>query len=115
LFYVADNGRCLAVPGPFRYHRRVQRPRGQAVITAGLVAAIAAVAGSLLLGSHGVRHLRELRAEHRRLAAATVRLLSENARLHDEIEHDDAYLERLARRELGLVRPNETVYRFRRR
>lgn len=88
------------------------------MITAGLVAAIAAVAGSLLLGSHGVRHLRELRAEHRRLAAATVRLLSENARLHDEIarlEHDDAYLEGLARRELGLVRPNETVYRFRRR
>jgi len=85
------------------------------VLTAGLVLAIFGVAGSALLGPHGVRHLRELRAERGRLAAATVRLLEQNARLRDEIarlERDDTYLEGLARRELGLVRPNETVYRF---
>jgi cell division protein FtsB len=95
----------------------VQRTGGQ-LLTAALVLAIAAVAGSVLLGPQGVRHLRALRAERRRLAAATVALLGENARLHAEIgrlEHDDAYLEGLARRELGLVRPGETVYRFRRR
>jgi len=100
----------FATPGP------VQRAGGQ-LLTAALVLAIAAVAGSVLFGPQGVRHLRALRAEHRRLAAATVELLGENARLHAEIgrlEHDDTYLEGLARRELGLVRPGETVYRFRR-
>ena len=43
--------------------------------------------------------------------------MERNARLRDEVRRlraDDLYLEGLARRQLGLVRPNEFVYRFRR-
>jgi len=43
--------------------------------------------------------------------------MERNARLRDEIRRlhsDDLYLEGLARRQLGLVRPNEFVYRFHR-
>jgi len=63
------------------------------VLSAALVLAIAGVAASVLLGEHGVAHLLRLRAERRAIGL---------------------YLEGLARRQLGLVRPNEFVYRFRR-
>ena len=42
--------------------------------------------------------------------------MQRNTRLRADITRlrtDDRYLEALARRQLGLVRPDETVYRFR--
>jgi cell division protein FtsB len=78
---------------------------------------IAAVTGSALFGGHGVAHLLRLRAERQELGQAAFTLLQTNNRLRGEIARlrsDDLYLEELARRQLGLVRPNETVYRFRR-
>ena len=89
---------------------------GQA-LTAALVLAIAGVALSVLAGEHGIAHLLRLRAERRMLGQTAFALLGQNARLRGEIERlrrDDLYLEGLARRQLGLVRPNEFVYRFRR-
>lgn len=43
------------------------------------------------------------------------RLRAENARLHREVaalQQDEARLEEIARRKLGLVRPGEVIYRF---
>jgi len=87
------------------------------VLTVVLALMIAAVTGSALFGEHGVAHLLRLRAERQELGQAAFALLQTNNRLRGEIErlrNDDLYLEELARRQLGLVRPNETVYRFRR-
>jgi len=87
------------------------------VLSAALGLAIAGVAGSVLLGEHGVAHLLRLRAERRALGQTAFVLMERNARLRDEIRRlhtDDLYLEGLARRQLGLVRPNEFVYRFHR-
>lgn len=87
------------------------------VLSAALGLGIASVAVSALLGDHGVGHLLRLRDERRALAQATFALLDGNARLHAEIRRlrtDELHLEGLARRQLGLVRPDETVYRFRR-
>ena len=84
------------------------RLAGGQVLAGALVCAIAAVTGSVLFGPHGLGYLRSLR---------TFALLQANTRLREEIRrlrHDDLYLEQLARRQFGLVRPNETVYRFRR-
>jgi len=81
------------------------------------VLAIAALAASALLGEHGIAHFLRLRAERRELGRSAFALLQSQTRLRAEIERlrkDDVYLEGLARRQLGLVRPNETVYRFRR-
>ncbi len=91
---------------------------GGRALGAGLVAVIAAVAASLVFGENGLTHLRRLRAERQRLGEAAVVLLQENAARREEIarlNHDDTYLEALARRELGLVRPDEMIYRFKRR
>lgn len=82
-----------------------------------LLLAIMSITLSALLGEHGLAHLLRLQTERQELRQTTFTLLDANARLREEIhrlETDDLYLEELARRRLGLVRPNETVYRFRR-
>jgi cell division protein FtsB len=88
---------------------------GGAAVILGLFLVIATVAGSALLGSDGVTRLLHLRAERQDLGQAAVRRLQENAALRAEIARlraDPAYLEGLARRRLGLVRPDEMAYRF---
>jgi len=58
-----------------------------------------------------------LRAERQRLGEQAVALLQQNAGLREQIQQlktDDRFLEALARRELGMTRPDEVVYRFRR-
>ena len=84
------------------------------MLTAVLVATILGVTASLL---HGAGQLRQLRGERQEFGEQTVQLLKQNRALRDEaarLKQDDLYLESLARRELGLVRPNEVVYHFRR-
>jgi len=86
------------------------------MLSAVLLLAIATVTASALVGEHGVPHLIRLRAERQELRRTAFALLEENARLHEELAHlkdDNLYLEQLARRQLGLVRPGEIVYRFR--
>ena len=88
------------------------------MLAAALGLAIVGIAVSTLVSEHGVAHLMRLRAERRALGDTAFALLAENERLRGEIERlrgDDLYLEGLARRQLGLVRPNEYVYRFRRK
>ena len=90
---------------------------GGQVLSAVLVVAIVAITSSALFGEQGLRHLLRLRAERRELAQASFALLERSARLREQIARlrsDDLYLDELGRRQLGLVRPNETVYRFRR-
>jgi cell division protein FtsB len=92
----------------------VVRLGGGQVLTAALVLAIVAVLVSALFGEHGVTHLLRLKAEQRKQSDTTFSLLQQNARLLDEVRKlrsDELYLEGLARRQLGLVKPNETVYR----
>ena len=90
---------------------------GGQVLSAALVLAIVGVSVSTVIGEHGIAHLLRLRAERRALGDTAFGLLQANRRLRDAITRlktDDVYLEGLARRQLGLVRPNELVYRFRR-
>jgi cell division protein FtsB len=85
------------------------------VLSGVLLVAIAMVTISALFGEHGIPHLFALRAERQTLGQTAFALFQENARLREQITRlktDDLYLEGLARRQLGLVRPNEVVYRF---
>ena len=82
-----------------------------------LLLASVTVTASALVGEHGIPHLIGLRAEREDLGRTAFALLEENAPLRDELRRlkkDDLYLEQLARRQLGLVKPGEIVYRFRR-
>jgi cell division protein FtsB len=85
---------------------------------AGLASAIALVAllvGSLF-GDRGILHLMTQRERAAALARELEGLEAENARLSAEIaalRSDPAAVERIAREELGLARPGETVFLIR--
>ena len=87
---------------------------------AGLASAIALIAllvGSLF-GDRGILHLMTERQRAETLAREIDDLRDENARLTAEIaglRSDPAAIERIAREELGLARPGETVFLLRRR
>ena len=90
---------------------------GGRLLSVVLLLASVTVTASALGGEHGIPHLIGLRAEREDLGRTAFALLEENARLRDELRRlkkDDLYLEQLARRQLGLVKPGEIVYRFRR-
>jgi len=90
---------------------------GGRLLSVVLLLASVTVTASALVGEHGIPHLIGLRAEREDIGRTAFALLEENARLRDELRRlkkDDLYLEQLARRQLGLVRPGEIVYRFRR-
>ncbi len=90
---------------------------GGQILTGVLVSAIALALGSLVLARDGIPNLIALRQERQRLGEQAVALLQQNASLREQIKRirtDDGFLESLARRDLGWVRPGETVYRFRR-
>jgi cell division protein FtsB len=76
---------------------------------------LAALVGNALLGEGGVADLLALRAERIEIGHEVFDLLRENDRLRRRIHalrESPRTLERLARSELGLVRPGEIVYRF---
>ncbi|MGH7265741.1 MAG: FtsB family cell division protein [Candidatus Rokuibacteriota bacterium] len=81
-------------------------------IVAGLLTMLLVVA---VFGENGILHLRRLRAEIEALHRDVQALDAENERLSraiGEVRTDPAAIERIAREELGLVRPGERVLRF---
>lgn len=68
-----------------------------------------------IFGERGLLHLRRLREQKKKLGETSFLLRKENKMLRERIyglRHDDQYLEKIAREELGLVRPGEIIYRF---
>ena len=68
-----------------------------------------------VFGERGLLRIYEMKQEKQRIEQRIVELQSENHRLSRPIAalHSDRnQLERIARKELGLVKPNEIIYRF---
>ena len=68
-----------------------------------------------IFGERGLLHINHLSQEKAELQKQADGLKSENDRLRREIEAlktDHRYLESIARRDFGLVKPNEIVYQF---
>jgi len=68
-----------------------------------------------VFGQRGVLQMNELRQELNELHTNNKKLVKENRELRKEIDlltHDIRYIEEVARRELGLVKENELVYRL---
>ena len=74
------------------------------------------VAGILLaLFLPGVVHIQRLRERRRELQAEIERLEQQNVQLRKEsalLKEDSLYIERVARKKLGVARPGEVIYRF---
>jgi len=68
-----------------------------------------------VFGERGLMHLWRLWGEKRKLEEGNFLLQRHNGLLRERIHrlrHDDLYLEKIAREDLGLVREGEVVYRF---
>lgn len=77
--------------------------------------ALVVVCLNCVMAPHGVRDLLVLRHARAGLEAERERVQAENRDLQSTIvklQSDDAYLQRLIRKELGFARPNELIYRF---
>lgn len=81
-----------------------------------VAAVVAAAAGAASLFVPQVRRYRNFQAERDRLEGA-IRAEEERypelMKRIDQLQHDPATVERVARETLGLARPGETVFRFR--
>jgi cell division protein FtsB len=70
---------------------------------------------NFLMAPRGLRDLLVLRHHRARLEAERERQLADNRGLQstlEKLQSNDAYLQRLIRKELGFARPNELIYRF---
>jgi cell division protein FtsB len=70
---------------------------------------------SLIVGEMGIVKYYRMKAQERSLRAEIDHLKQDNVRLLQEVralKYDSAYLERLARDKIGLVRPDEVVYYY---
>lgn len=80
-----------------------------------LGALLIAVCLNFAVASHGLRDLLILRHHQARLEAEREHEQSEDRNLEatiTKLQSDDAYLQRLIRKELGYARSNELIYRF---
>ena len=68
-----------------------------------------------VFGERGLLHINHLKNEREEIQKELDALRAENEKMKREIEAlktDRRYLESIARRDFGLVRPNEVVYQF---
>ncbi|MBW2094872.1 MAG: septum formation initiator family protein [Deltaproteobacteria bacterium] len=66
-------------------------------------------------GQHGFIHLYRVGKERQACEQRIKKLIEENQALFDEIQRlrtDSKYVEQVARKELGLIKENEIIYRF---
>ncbi len=101
----------VRAPPPMKWPDAVRHPH-PGWIVAGLLALLL---GAAVFGENGLLHLRRLRGEVETLHRDVQALEVENERLSRdiaELRSDPAAIERIAREELGLVRPGERVLRF---
>jgi cell division protein FtsB/cell division protein DivIC len=72
--------------------------------------------GSLtFLGEKGIFNLFRLRKEVTRIKEKNFQLEAENQKLREEVKRlqsDKRYIEEIARKELGMVKEGEIIYRF---
>jgi cell division protein FtsL len=74
------------------------------------------ILGSLtFFGEKGILNLLHLRKEVVRIKEKNLRLEEENQKLKEEVKRlqsDKRYIEEIARKELGMVKEGEIIYRF---
>jgi cell division protein FtsB len=72
-------------------------------------------AGLVVYGGSGVLRVRAMQAEIHQLERELAALRTQSGKLTatiDKLRHDPAYIEKLAREDLGYVREGETVLKF---
>jgi cell division protein FtsB len=69
----------------------------------------------VVFGDNGWVELKRLQKTHMALVEGNARLTRENSQMYDVIgrlQNDPDYIENIARQELGMVRPDEVIFKF---
>jgi cell division protein FtsB len=69
----------------------------------------------VVFGDNGWVELKRLQKTHMALVEGNARLTRENSRMYDiigRLQNDPDYIENIARQELGMVRPDEVIFKF---
>jgi cell division protein FtsB len=69
----------------------------------------------VLLGDNGMIELRRLGRTHQALVEENRDLTRQNLKMYrsiDRLQSDPAFVENIARRELGMIRSNELIFKF---
>jgi len=70
----------------------------------------------IIVSEHGLLDLRLLKQEKAKIVQETRRLMQENFAIRieiDRLKHDPAYIENIARHELGMIGENEIILKSR--
>ncbi len=113
--------RCVAVAQdptpsqPFGRRRRLAGTRlpSRRLLHLLLLFVLALIVADGLVGDRGLLAMLRARRQHDALVADIARQRAENARLAEEarrLREDPSAIEEIARRDLGLARPGETVF-----
>lgn len=97
-----------------RFPRYARPPRQLVVLVFAVVVSVALLVAGVF-GNRGLLHLWSLKAEESAINQRIAGLLHDNHQSRNQLRRlrsDDAHLERLAREQLGFVKPGEIVYRF---
>ena len=71
--------------------------------------------GVIIFSDNGLMELRRLQKEHRRITQQNMHLMQMNYRLHRTIQrlkNDPAYVEHIARKELGMVGTHQIIFKL---
>ena len=69
----------------------------------------------VIFGENGWVELMRLQRTHQSLIKGNAILTHENSQMYgaiDRLENDPDYVENIARQELGMIRPNELIFKF---
>jgi len=86
---------------------------GRRLLSAALAIVVCMILANALFGNRGLVATIRAREQFRQLEAGLERLRAENARMREEVRHlreDPSTIDEIARRELGLMSPGETVF-----
>jgi cell division protein FtsB len=103
--------KTIAVKAPTGKDRQGWRSRRVAQVL--IVAVCLVVIADGLVGERGLLAMLRARQQYDELAAAIAQKRAENARLREHarrLREDPSAIEEIARRELGLIKPGETVF-----
>jgi cell division protein FtsB len=84
----------------------------QNILIAVAVAAVVVLFFMIVFGDNGLADLRLLKNKQGHLQMRNAQLARENVQLHrqiDRLKHDPAYIESIARQELGMIAPDEII------
>lgn len=84
----------------------------QNILIAVAMAAMVVMFFMIVFGDNGLVDLRMLKNKHALQQMRNEQLARENLQLHrqiDRLKHDPAYIESIARQELGMIAPDEVI------